>query len=180
MSRVQSLLRMLDAFRPVGSEHDVVDAFRRLLTTPDPFSRMQFEPGHATASGFVVAPDLGSVLLVEHRRLRRWLQPGGHIDPEDEGPEAAARREIGEETGVLDLAPLVEGLFGIDHHPIPPRHDEPAHRHFDLKFAFVASSVELAVSAEVAAARWVPFDETGELDLDRPTVHQLGKLRSLL
>src|SRR5487761_1289430 len=52
---------------------------------------------HVTASAVVVGRR-GTVLHL-HRRLRRWLQPGGHIDP-GEAPEHAALREAREETGL--------------------------------------------------------------------------------
>ncbi|MEN8041330.1 MAG: hypothetical protein ABFR95_07475, partial [Actinomycetota bacterium] len=45
--------------------------------------RSEFEPGHFTASGFVTSPDGEALLLIHHGKLDRWLQPGGHIDPED-------------------------------------------------------------------------------------------------
>lgn len=64
-----------------------------------PFDQ-EFDPTHVTGSGIVVG-DRGVVLL-EHKRLGIWLQPGGHIDP-DETPWDAARRESAEETG-LDVA----------------------------------------------------------------------------
>jgi 8-oxo-dGTP pyrophosphatase MutT (NUDIX family) len=39
------------------------------------------------------------VLLHRHKRLNRWLPPGGHIEP-NELPDDAAIREVLEETGV--------------------------------------------------------------------------------
>jgi len=41
----------------------------------------------------------GKVLLVKHKKLGFWLNPGGHID-EDELPHKAAEREFWEETGI--------------------------------------------------------------------------------
>ncbi len=154
----------------------------RMLTltaaSPRPCTRSLFTPGHFTASGFVMSPDRAAVLLIEHRRLGRWLQPGGHIDPSDPSPEAAARREIAEETGVADLRLLVPGLFDLDIHPIPPRTDEPAHEHFDLRFAFVARSGDLVPDAEVADARWVPLDGLDPYELDLSTRRAIDRLAS--
>jgi 8-oxo-dGTP pyrophosphatase MutT (NUDIX family) len=50
-----------------------------------------------TVAVFVVRGD--RVLLHLHRRLERWLPPGGHIEP-NELPDSAAVREVLEETGV--------------------------------------------------------------------------------
>ncbi|MDR1426031.1 MAG: NUDIX domain-containing protein [Rickettsiales bacterium] len=50
-------------------------------------------------------------IFVRHKKLRRWLPPGGHVEP-NEIPDDAARREVFEETGIDDLrfvAPLDYG-----------------------------------------------------------------------
>src|SRR5690242_17595784 len=69
--------------------------------TPAPFSRDQFAPGHITCTGLVLAPGGDAILVVHHRRLDRWLLPGGHVEPEDITIADAARREVVEETGVV-------------------------------------------------------------------------------
>lgn len=50
-----------------------------------------------TVAVFVV--DRGRILLHEHRKLGRWLPPGGHIEP-NELPDVAALREVVEEAGI--------------------------------------------------------------------------------
>jgi 8-oxo-dGTP pyrophosphatase MutT (NUDIX family) len=50
-----------------------------------------------TVAVFVVHE--GRVLLHFHKKLDRWLPPGGHIEPK-ELPDEAAVREVLEETGV--------------------------------------------------------------------------------
>src|SRR5690242_14584739 len=70
-----------------------------LSHTAQPFSRNQFEPGHITCTGLVFSPDGDEILIVHHRRLDRWLLPGGHVEPEDVEIWDAARREVVEETG---------------------------------------------------------------------------------
>src|SRR5207248_2563727 len=59
----------------------------------DPFARDHFAPGHFTASGFVLSPDARALLLIRHRKLGRWLQPGGHVDAEDRDIEDAAQSD---------------------------------------------------------------------------------------
>ena len=120
--------------------------------SPDPFSREQFTPGHITCSGMVIAPDGERVLLVHHRRLARWLLPGGHVEPGDATISAAARREVIEETSAL-LAPTAT-LAGADVHGIPGKAHEPYHLHHDLLFRFQALSDQIQVSEESHAVAW--------------------------
>ncbi|CAN5506815.1 hypothetical protein BH09CHL1_BH09CHL1_33480 [soil metagenome] len=52
----------------------------------------------------------GRILLHRHKKLNRWLPPGGHVEP-NELPDDTALREVLEETGVS--ATLV-GIPAID------------------------------------------------------------------
>ncbi len=131
-----------------------------------PWRRTEFDPGHFTASGFVLSPDRQALLLIHHAKLDRWLQPGGHFEPSDESVAYAARREITEETGLSDLRETGAGIVRIDAHPIPARGAEPAHTHIDLGVGFIAGSDEVAAVEEVLDARWVPFDRLSDFDVD--------------
>lgn len=90
------------------------------------------DPIHVTGSGIVVGPR--GVVLLEHKRLGIWLQPGGHIDP-DETPWDAALRESREETGLVvafagrvDDAGIPE-LLHVDVHE-----GGRGHTHLDLRY----------------------------------------------
>jgi 8-oxo-dGTP diphosphatase len=50
-----------------------------------------------TASGYLVHQD--KILLVRHKKIGKWLQPGGHIEL-DEDPLQGLYRELEEETGL--------------------------------------------------------------------------------
>lgn len=62
-----------------------------------------------TAAGVLIHD--GRVLLVKHKKLGIWLNPGGHIEP-NELPHQAAEREFFEETGISvhagHMQPLTE------------------------------------------------------------------------
>jgi len=124
-----------------------------------PFSRFQFTPGHITCTGLVLSPDARRVLLVHHRRLDRWLLPGGHVELEDVDIWDTARREVIEETGA-HLAPDGRpALISLDVHGIPPRRSEPYHLHHDLVFFFRAIQDTFEVSEECRAVAWCAPEE---------------------
>ena len=125
--------------------------------SPAPFSRHQFTPGHITCTGLVIAHDDNRILLVHHRRLDRWLLPGGHVEPDDATAADAARREVDEETGAV-LLPLAT-FIGADVHGIPAKGSEPYHLHHDLVFCFRAAADELRVSEESHAVAWCAPEE---------------------
>lgn len=125
-----------------------------LACTPAPFSRRQFTPGHITAAGLVFAPDGERLLLVHHRRLDRWLLPGGHVEPDDAEIWDTARREVIEETSAQIATNPRPPLIGLDVHGIPAKRGEPYHLHHDLIFQFQALAEDLQVSEESRAVVW--------------------------
>ncbi|MEE8498019.1 MAG: NUDIX hydrolase [Acidimicrobiia bacterium] len=178
MSPRSDLLRLLAAYQPTDKDEQRyrLEMLDLAAVAHDPFDRFQYEPGHFTASGFVIHPAGDRVLLIHHAKIGAWLQPGGHIDPGDPSPLAAATREIAEETGVAALTPVTEAIADIDIHFFPGRGDQPEHRHFDIRFAFVATRADLASNHEVLEARWVGLDEIGGLNPDRSVMRPVAKL----
>jgi len=135
-----------------GAAVKSLELIRMLLEhSPDPFSREQFTPGHITTSGLVLSPEGDRVLILHHRRLDRWLLPGGHVEPADPTIDAASAREVFEETGIAVSSGI---LGGADVHGIPGKGREPYHLHHDLLFCFRASHETLTVSEESHAVAW--------------------------
>ncbi len=129
---------------------------------PRPFDRGQ-PHAHFTGSAVVVTAAGDQVLLIHHRKLSRWLQPGGHAEPQDAGELAStAVREAQEETGCrVRLHPRAAQALDVDVHQIPSRKDEPAHLHLDVRYLVLAEDPERMKHdpAESHGARWMPFDE---------------------
>lgn len=102
-----------------------------LETLPDPLSQAA-DPTHVTGSAIVVGTR--GVLLLKHKRLGIWLQPGGHID-DGETPWDAALRETREETGLdVDFAGPVDRdgvpeLIHVDVHA-----GGRGHTHLDTRY----------------------------------------------
>src|SRR5579871_734420 len=80
-----------------------LSALKAQLEAPSALFSRRTLPGHITASGLLLTPDHREVLLIHHRGLDKWLQPGGHVDEDDAAVWQTARREIGEETGITKL-----------------------------------------------------------------------------
>ena len=109
------------------------------------------------------------VLLTHHKKLGKWLQPGGHADG-DADVVRVAQREAEEESG-LGAIDLVSGdLLDIDIHLIPARGDEPEHYHYDCRFLFRSGgSDEFIVSDESINLTWVRLDKVHEFN-DEPSI----------
>jgi 8-oxo-dGTP pyrophosphatase MutT (NUDIX family) len=132
--------------------------------------------GHLTASALVIDPDRGRVLLTLHRKLRMWLQMGGHCEPQDISLEAAALREATEESGIGGLTLLPGGPVRLDRHPIPA----PCHWHLDVQYAAVAPADAVqAISDESLDLRWFPYAEVADV-ADESVVRLLKATRARL
>lgn len=139
---------------PNGERRQHLEAMLALADSErDAFARDTFEPGHFTASAFVLSPDRAHLLLIFHRKLMMWLQPGGHIEPTDRDLVEAARREVREETGLDDVS-LESPLFDIDVHLIPAFGATPPHLHHDVRCVMVAPHLEVRAGDDVSDARW--------------------------
>jgi 8-oxo-dGTP pyrophosphatase MutT (NUDIX family) len=181
----QALIEELELLIPHDDEEqkdrDRILAFVR--THENPFDRRIAE-GHLTGSAIVVSPDGRRVLLLHHRKLDRWLQPGGHAEPGETSGEQAALREAREETGLLGLAlhPRAPRPLDVDVHEIPARPGEPAHEHLDLRYLVVAppGAVLNPDTAELHALRWVEWVQVPALSPDHGLSRALGKARALV
>lgn len=178
--RRRALRDLLDAHFPSDErESDYLESLLALLEIPgDPFDRGTFTPGHFTASAFVLSPDGGSLLLIHHAKLGKWLQPGGHFEPGDEDLFAAAAREVREETGLAAFVPLQPGaIFDVDVHDIPARKQDPMHRHYDLRVSYRAESDAITAGDGVTGAKWVPLAEVADAGTDESVLRAVRKLR---
>jgi 8-oxo-dGTP pyrophosphatase MutT (NUDIX family) len=135
-----------------------------------------FHAGHVTASALVIDPSRGRVLLTLHRKLRMWLQMGGHCEPGDSSLADAALREASEESGIEGLTLLPGGPVTLDRHAIPA----PCHWHLDVQYAALApaDAVE-AISDESLDLRWFAYDEVAEV-ADDSVVRLLEAARARL
>lgn len=110
---------------------------------------------HFTASVWIISKtNPKKVLLVHHKKLKKWTQPGGHIE-KFENPIEASIREVREETGI-DIEFLFEKVLNLDkagiflpvpeffiEQTIPKSNKEPAHFHIDIQYIVNVSKQKL-------------------------------------
>jgi 8-oxo-dGTP pyrophosphatase MutT (NUDIX family) len=126
-----------------------------------PVSRAETR-AHFTASAFVIDEPCERVCLVEHAKLGRLLQPGGHVEAADPTLEAAALREAQEETALeLEFHPTAPRPFDLDIHEIPERPGEPAHFHLDVRYLLIGRG------EPCEGAAWYVLGATGDASVGR-------------
>lgn len=136
------------------------------------FNRKNFE-GHITASGFIYSKKEGKLLLLEHKSLKKLLQPGGHVEACDNNIMDAATREILEETGLQDLeiiniAVNTDVPFDINTHIIPKneKKQEDKHYHHDFRYLYIVDSIkEIKIDdKESNSYKWIEINEIRDND----------------
>ncbi|HEX9689246.1 MAG TPA: NUDIX domain-containing protein [Thermoanaerobaculia bacterium] len=176
-ARREALLQAFAGYRAADSRDDeAASRFRRFVQRADPFRRNDPD-GHVTASAVVARsgnvagtgpaglhpPQNFEFLLVFHRKLDRWLQPGGHVEPDDASVFETAVREAREETGVGSFAaPLGDTILDLDVHPIPAFGNEPAHVHYDVRFLLTTEDA----GALAPGAAWFARADVAGIDRD--------------
>lgn len=119
---------------------------------------------HFNVTVYILNPNNGKFLFLMHKKLNKWLSPGGHID-ENENPEIAALREVKEETG-LDVKLIGERLpdvsdlirpFGIQLNVIKPNE----HEHLDLIYLAVPlfNTKEILNKEEAKDIAWFDLEQ---------------------
>lgn len=176
MSDLQGLRDQIAAYPTWDEREDVyqIEMLHFLDVFPDCLYRTQLR-GHFTASAWVLDIATESVLLIHHRKLNKWLQPGGHADGEP-NLVLVAQREVLEETGLRTL-PLKNGIFDLDIHQIPERGAEPSHLHYDVRFLLQPESdTKLDINHEVKEAKWIPLKDIHTYNDERSITRMLDKI----
>lgn len=185
------VIQLLTAYREANpSEAQVADRILALVNSrTDCFDRT-CRPGHLTGSAWVVSPDGERHLLLHHRKLDKWLQPGGHADGQTDLAEVALREAI-EETGLESLRVIADNhgvaVLDLDVHDIPARYKpdgsliEDSHEHHDVRFLLQADADEsLCLSDESNELRWCTPAEVRSLTQEWSVLRLLEKSRERL
>lgn len=170
--------KLLDLLRQYHLCHtdevDVIADFERFIIENIDCCERSLAIGHLTGSAWLVSKDGKRALLMHHRKLNRWLQPGGHADGSADLVNVALR-EAEEETGLLDLHVLPD-IFDLDRHTIPARGNEPEHWHYDVRFVVQAMDKENFVQNEESLALvWFDIKKLAECNELDSSIQRMAK-----
>jgi len=154
------------------NEHPVI---KRLKKSEKSFISRKNFIGHLTVSAIVLDNSLSKLLLVNHKILKKYIQPGGHISQNDKTFWQSAYRELKEETGIGDVffLPVDDEMknvpFDIDIHKIPENKSkqEPEHFHIDFRYLFIKDDngcKNKINKEEVNDVVWVMIERFSQID----------------
>lgn len=141
-------------FQENKQEENIEKIIRSIKSVGIELFERNCHPYHFTASAWIVDKERKNTLLIFHKKLQIWIQPGGHADGETNLSEVAFK-EAQEETGLKSLRLTSETIFDFDITPIPAFKDSPAHSHLDARYVIEADKNEpITESDETAGAKW--------------------------
>jgi len=152
-------VEVLTEYQPADAQQKALrDEFLAYLAAhPDALDRA-CRPDHLTGSAVVVSADGRHVLLNLHAKAKKWLQFGGHAEPDDDSLAETALRETREESGLEELY-LLPGPVLIDKHPAPCG----AQHHLDVMYVAIAPpDAREQVSDESISLGWFDPDAMPE------------------
>lgn len=172
----EKVLPFLDEYRGVDAEEEQHRVEIRTFVAENSNFCSRHEPGaHITASAWITTPDRKYAMLLHHKKLNIWIQPGGHFEPQDISLSEASLRELHEETGLLEAKLNGNHIFDVDIHQIPARKNEAAHRHLDIRFWFVCEKTPPELSGESHDLGWMNKTEILQVTQDFSILRMVEK-----
>lgn len=156
-------------------EHEARDFILTFIKNSSRYWSRSNVEGHLTGSAWITNKSNTKAVLLHHKKLNMWLQPGGHIDDGDRSLLHAALREAKEETGIHSFTIASQNVFDVDVHTIPARETELEHQHLDIRFWFVADNEELNISDESNHLRWMTRKEIEQATHDESLLRMVRK-----
>jgi 8-oxo-dGTP pyrophosphatase MutT (NUDIX family) len=135
---------------------------------------------HFTASAWIVNLHSKEVIMLHHKKLNKWLQPGGHADGETD-LQIVAKKEAHEETGLNHLNLATENIFDLDIHEIPEHKGIPKHEHYDVRFAYFCKNKEaIKINEESTDFKWIKLSNIRDLTSEESILRMAKKTESII
>lgn len=122
--------------------------------------------GHVTGSAWVLNPARTHTLMMHHRKLDLWLQPGGHADGDPDIVQVVLK-ETSEESGIplSEISLMDENIFDVDIHTVFPSEHDHKHEHFDVRFLVeIDDRLEIPGNSESHQIGWISLDEVSHFN----------------
>lgn len=122
------------------------------------------EVAHMTSSGLVLNQTLDKMLMIHHNIYNTWTWTGGHADGIG-NMLTLALKEAQEETGLLKIEPISEGIASLDILPVWGHFKRnkyvSAHLHLNVSYALIADEKDkLTINhEETTGVKWIRIDE---------------------
>lgn len=179
----QEVLQLLNQHKTrFMDEQAFIARARHFIETHEDIFYRELWPAHVTGSAWVVNPTREKVLLLHHRKLNQWFQPGGHADG-DHDIVRVALKETSEETG-LDMSAIKlvsPAIFDVDIHSIPPMKGMPRHEHIDIRFLVeIDDRIPVPGNDESHDILWAALNHASHFNNNRSTYRMVEKTRRLL
>ncbi len=165
--------RFMDEVAYVRRAIDFIHAHEKIFDRETPI--------HVTGSAWVVSPDREQVLLLHHRKLNRWFQPGGHADGDNDILRVALR-ECAEETGLEpgQIRLIETSIFDVDIHRTPAMGAIPLHEHIDIRFIVeIDDRLNIPGNDESLDIAWFSLHDVMHYNNFRSTYRMLEKTRAM-
>lgn len=172
------LLDLLEKHVPTdGNELKMRNETIEFVKTNEDCFKRELLIGHVTGSAWIVNDARTHVLMMHHRKLNQWFQPGGHCDGDPDVLNVALK-EANEETGLENLKVISGEVYDVDVHQIPERKGVPAHYHYDVRFLIEADMNEqLIVTEESNDLAWVSLEKIAEHNDSESIMRMARKMR---
>lgn len=125
---------------------------------------------HFCVSVYVFNPKSQKFLMIKHKKIGKWLQPGGHIEL-NEDPEEASIREVFEETGIK--VKLIGERFPTEEDfivPIAIQKNLIKESHIHMDFVYLAypleNQIEVQNFKETDGLEWFSLQEILDENFD--------------
>ncbi len=178
------LLNQLKTYRTssstLPSEDRTITQFENFIKNNPLCFERALEEGHLTASCWLWDKEQSACLFTLHKKLKQWLQLGGHADGDSDLLQVALK-EAKEESGIEDLEVVSEEIFDISIHEIPANSKDKAHLHYDVRFLLrTTTNAPYVISSESDDLKWIKLDDFNQCDLDSSILRMHAKISFLL